>query len=110
MIPTFNFQIHSTVMYALNRRNELIPGPKLTILDAAILSLAKSFHETNNHLYMSNKELGRLLLSDPTTIQRSIDRLSEANLITKDKEYIGNKPRRYLTYKPEAVQRLLDLM
>ena len=106
----FNFQIHSTIMYALTKHNDLLPNPRLTILDGAILCLAKSFYETDRKLYMSNKELGKLLLSDPGTIQRSIDRLVSAGLITKEKEYFGSKQRRYITYKPEAVQNLLNLI
>lgn len=106
----FNFQIHSSIMYALNKHNDLLPNPRLTLLDGAILCLAKSFYETDRKLFMSNKELSKLLLSDPGTIQRSIDRLIQAGLISKEKEYIGSKPRRYLTYKPEAIQNLLNLM
>lgn len=102
--------MHSTIMYALNKHNNLLPDPRLTLMDGAILCLAKSFYETDQKLYMSNKELGNLFLADPGTIQRSIDRLSAAGLITKEKEYIGAKQRRYLTYKPEAVANLLRLI
>ena len=108
--PVFNFQIHSTIMYALNNHNNLLPSPRLTLLDGAILCLAKSFYETDRKLYMSNKELSKLLLSDPCTVQRSIDRLVAAGLISKEKEYAGSKPRRYLTYKPDAVGNLLNLI
>lgn len=110
MVPAYNFQMQSNILYALNKHNELIPTPHLTILDAAILSLSKSFFETGNKLFMSNKELGRLLLADPGTVQRSIDRLMAAGLLKKEKEYIGAKPRRYLLYQPDAVQRLYDLI
>ena len=106
----FNFQMHSTIMHAMHKHNDLLPNPRLTLLDATILCLAKSFYETDRKLYMSNKELSKLLLSDPGTIQRSIDRLVEAGLISKEKEYIASKQRRYLTYKPEAIQNLLNLM
>lgn len=106
----FNFQMHSTIMHALNKHNNLLPSPRLTLLDATILCLAKSFYETDRKLYMSNKELSKLLLSDPGTIQRSIDRLVAAGLISKEKEYIASKQRRYLTYKPEAVANLLNLV
>ena len=106
----FNFQIHSTIMHALSKHNDLLPNPRLTLVDGAILCLAKSFYETDRKLYMSNKELSKLLLSDPGTIQRSIDRLITAGLISKEKEYIASKPRRYLTYKPEAVANLLNLI
>ena len=106
----FNFQIHSTIMYALNNHNNLLPSPRLTFLDGAILCLAKSFYEADRKLYMSNKELSKLFLSDPCTIQRSIDRLITAGLISKEKEYIASKQRRYLTYKPEAVNNLLNLV
>lgn len=110
MVPAYNFQMHSKILYALNKHNDLIPSPHLTILDAAILSLAKSFHETGNNLFMSNKELGKLLLSDPGTVQRSIDRLITAGLLKKEKEYISGKPRRHLLYQSDAVQRLYDLL
>ena len=106
----FNFQIHSSIMHAMYKHNTLLPSPKLTLLDATILCLAKSFYETDQKLFMSNKELGKLFLSDPCTIQRSIDRLVEAGLIAKEKEYIGSKQRRYLTYKPDAIKNLLNLM
>lgn len=105
----FNFQIHSTIMYALSKHNDLLPNPRLTFLDGAILCLAKSFYESDSKLYMSNKELSKLFLSDPGTIQRSIDRLVAAGLLSKEKEYVGSKQRRYLTYKPDAVGNLLDL-
>jgi predicted transcriptional regulator len=110
MVPAYNFQMQSNILYALNKHNELVPTPHLTILDAAILSLSKSFFETGNKLFMSNKELGRLLLADPGTVQRSIDRLMAAGLLKKEKEYIGGKPRRYLLYQSDAVQRLYDLL
>ena len=97
-------------MHALTKHNNLLLGPRLTLLDGAILCLAKSFYETDTKLYMSNIELGKLFLSDPGTIQRSIDRLLAAGLLSKEKEYIGSKQRRYLTYKPEAVRNLLNLM
>lgn len=106
----FNFQIQSSILHAMNKHNDLLPNPRLTLIDATILCLAKSFYETNSKLYMSNKELGKLLLSDPCTIQRSIDRLVAAGLLTKEKEYIGSKQRRYLTYQPKAVQNLLNLV
>ena len=106
----FNFQIHSTIMHAIIKHNNLLPNPRLTLLDGVILCLAKSFYETDQKLFMSNKELGKLLLSDPCTIQRSIDRLIEAGLLSKEKEYIGSKQRRYLTYNPDAVGNLLNLM
>ena len=106
----FNFQIHSTIMHALNKHNDLLPSKRLTFLDGAILCLAKSFYETDQKLFMSNKELSKLFLSDPGTIQRSIDRLVAAGLISKEKEYIASKQRRYLTYKPDAVANLLNLV
>ena len=109
-MSTFNFQIHSNILYALNKHNEIMVGPRLTLLDASILSLAKSFYETNNKLFMSNKELGKLFLSDPGTVQRSIDRLVEYNLLKKEKEYIGHKQRRYLVYQPDAMQNIIELI
>ena len=109
-MAAFNFQLQSNILYALNKHNEIMVGPRLTLLDASILSLAKSFYETNNKLFMSNKELGKLFLSDPGTVQRSIDRLIEHGLLKKEKEYIGSKPRRYLVYQPDVMQHIIELV
>lgn len=102
----YSFLLHTNIMHAINRHNEIMPT-RMTFLDGAILCLIKSFHESNSPFFMSNNEMKKLFASDPGTIQRSIDRLIKMGLVSKSKEYIGNKPRRYLSYNAEAVEKFL---
>lgn len=55
---------------------------------------------------MSNIELGKLFLSDPGTVQRSIDRLIKVGLVTKEKERKGKQQIRYLTYQPQVLEEI----
>ena len=105
----YNFSIHTNITRAMNNYNKIMPGPRFNTLDAAILNLVKSFSESNTKFFMSNKELGEIMVADPSTVQRSVDRLVTAGLITKELIYLGAKPQRLLTYKPQAVKNLLDL-
>ena len=81
---------------------------RFTLLDANILCLIKSFHDHNQKFYMSNQELKQLFVSDPGTIQRSVDRLIRKGLITKEIEYIDMRKRRYLAYQSDAVNKLIQ--
>jgi predicted transcriptional regulator len=85
-----------------------MPKERMTLLDGAILSLIKSFSESGKQFYMSNKEMKKIFASDPGTIQRSIDRLVSMGLMDKTKEYINQRPRRYLTYNKEAVEKFIQ--
>jgi hypothetical protein len=49
------------------------------------------------------------MVADPATVQRSVDRLFAAHLITKEIVYNGHQKRRILAYQPEAVNKLLTL-
>jgi predicted transcriptional regulator len=55
---------------------------------------------------MSNKELAQILIADPSTIQRSIDRLVQTELITKKIVYVDNRPKRVLIYNVKVVGEL----
>lgn len=107
MSKSYSFPMHANILYALDRHNNIAPGARFSLLDAAILCFVKSFHENCQPFYISNKELSSIFLADANTIQRSLDRLVAAGLITKRKEYVGKVPRRYLDYCPEAVDMLL---
>ena len=96
--------MHSDIMHSIYKYNQSMPRSKLTLLDGTILCLAKSFYETGNKLFMSNAELGRLLLAGEKTIQRSIDRLVDAGLLLKIVKQSGAKRRRYLIYNKKAMQ------
>ena len=104
----YNFQIHSDIMYAINRHNAIMCEERFTLLDANILCLIKSFNDNNQKFYMSNQELKQLFLSDPGTIQRSIDRLIRKGLIKKEIEYMDMRKKRYLTYQRDAVDSLIN--
>lgn len=108
MWTSYNFSLHSDIMYAIDRHNSIMCGERLTFLDAGILCLVKSFTESNKPFYMSNQEMKKLFASDPGTIQRSIDRLISKGLITKEKEYVNMRQRRYLIYQPDAVRKFIE--
>ena len=105
----YNFKMNTNITKAMNKYNKIMNGPRFNTLDAAILNLIKSFAESNSQCFISNKELGEIMVADPSTIQRSIDRLADAGIIVKKTIYVGNKPQRTLTYQEDAVRQLLDL-
>lgn len=80
---------------------------RFTTLDATLLNLIRSFSETKTEFYMSNKELGQILIADPSTIQRSIDKLVDSALIKKQVVYVNNRPKRVLSYQTDKIGELL---
>ena len=80
---------------------------QFTTLDATLLNLIRSFSETKTEFYMSNKELGQILIADPSTIQRSIDKLVDSALIKKQVVYVNNRPKRVLSYQTDKISELL---
>jgi DNA-binding MarR family transcriptional regulator len=108
-MKTYNFKIHTNITKAMSKYNKMMPGQRFNTMDAVILNLVKSFFESNTKFYISNKELGDIMVADPSTVQRSIDRLIAAKLIAKEIVYVGQKPQRLLSYKPEAVNELFEL-
>ena len=105
----YNFKFYTSIARAMNNHNKIMPTPRFTILDVSILCLIKSFYESKTKFYMSNKELGEIMIADPSTIQRSIDRLIAVGLVKKEIIYVGPKPQRFLTYAEDAVNSLFKL-
>lgn len=105
----YNFRVYTNITKAMYNHNKIIVGTRFNTLDAAILNLVKSFAESGSKFYMSNKELGEIMVADPSTVQRSVDRLIAAGLITKEIVYFGQKQQRLLTYQYDAVAKLLAL-
>lgn len=105
----YNFRMYTNITKAMNNYNKIMTGPRFNTLDAAILNLIKSFKDSNTSFFVSNKELGEIMVADPSTVHRSIERLVNAGLVKKENVYIGNKPQRRLTYLPEAMEQLLEL-
>ena len=106
---SYNYNIQTDITRALSKYNRIVPGQRFNTLDGNILNLVRSFSETDTPFYMSNKELSEVMIADPSTIQRSIDRLVNAGLITKEITYSNSKQHRVLTYAPQAVQNIIDL-
>ena len=109
MGKSYNYSIQTDITRALNNYNRIMPGPRFNTLDGNILNLIRSFTESDTKFFMSNKELSEIMIADPSTIQRSIDRLVNAGLISKEITYANSKQHRVLAYQPQAVQNIMDL-
>ena len=105
----YNFKFYTNISRAMSNYNKIMTAPRFSTRDASILCLIKSFNNSNTKFYMSNKELAEIMIADPSTIQRSIDRLIAVGLVTKEIIYAGPKPQRILTYKEDAVATLFKL-
>lgn len=103
----YYYTVHTDISRALKRYNTLMPKGKFTILDSNILSMIRSFNKSNTKFFMSNKELADIMITDPATIQKAINRLCAAGLIKKENIYSGPRPQRVLHYQEMAVQKLL---
>lgn len=105
----YNYNIQIDITKAMSKHNKIMTGPRFNTLDGNILNLVRSFSRTDTKFFMSNKELAEIMIADPSTVQRSIDRLIAVGLINKEIIYIGAKPQRLLTYQKEAAQKLLNI-
>ena len=105
----YNFTLHINIMYAITNHNNLIPGDKLTLLDGSLICFIKSFQDNGQKFFISNKELARIFIANESTIQRSINKLTQMGLLKSEKIYSGQLPRRYLTYSETKLQELLNL-
>ena len=106
----YTYLTHTNIPYAMDRYNKIMPGTKFKTIDGCILNIVKSFSENGAKFFMSNEELGRITISNASTVQRSVDRLVAAGLLKKENTYTAGKPQRILIYQKEAVQNLLDLV
>lgn len=103
----YNFNVQIDITKAMSKYNKIMLSPRFNTLDGAILNLIRSFSEANTRFFMSNKELAEIMIADPSTIQRSVDRLIAVGLVKKEIIYYSAKPQRLLTYQPETVKKLL---
>ena len=106
-MKNYNFNIRTDINRAMNIYNKTQSKIRFTTLDATLLNLIRSFSETKTEFYMSNKELGQILIADPSTIQRSIDKLVDSALIKKQVVYVNNRPKRVLSYQMDKIGELL---
>jgi DNA-binding MarR family transcriptional regulator len=105
----YNYNIHTAITRAMSKYNKIMTGPRFNTLDGNILNLVRSFSETDRKFFMSNKELGEIMIADPSTVQRSVDRLIVVGLVQKEIVYVGSKPQRLLTYQKDTVKKILEL-
>lgn len=106
MSKDYNFQVHTNIMRALKRSNEIIPNSNFTTLDGNILCMIKSFSDSGYPFFMSDKEIADNNNTSEKTVQRSIKRLCEAGLLVNKRD---GPRKRYLEYQPNAMQKLMDL-
>lgn len=95
---------------AMKIHNNIIPEDKFTLLDLSILCLARSFSNTGNKFYMTNKQLGDYLMATEKTVQTSINRLCAAGFILKEQFYAFGIKKRNLVYNAQAVQNFVSKM
>lgn len=107
-MKSYNFNVQTNITKAMNQYNKTQSNVRFTTLDAMILSLVKSFSESKTEFFMSNKELGQILIADPSTVQRSIDRLVKEELISKEIVYVNNRPKRVLNYQKDKINKILE--
>lgn len=104
----YNFNVQTDITRAMSLYNKQHKEVRFNTLDGMILNLLKSFSESKTKFFMSNKELGQIMIADPGTVQRSVDRLVNLGLIKKEINYIGKRPQRTLTYNSEVFSELFS--
>lgn len=77
---------------------------KFTLIDARIISLIHSYNFANQTFFASNQYLADKCLTTMATIQKSINRLCQHNLITKDVHCVNGIKKRILTYNEPGAQ------
>lgn len=107
-MKSYNFNVQTNITRAMSLYNKQHTGTRFNTLDGMILNLLRSFSESKTDFYMSNKELGQIMIADPGTVQRSVDRLVSLGLIEKKVNYVGKKPQRTLIYNEKVVTELFS--
>ena len=107
-MKSYNFNVQTDLTRSMDLYNKNFPKVRFNTLDGMILNLLRSFAETQTEFYMSNKELSQIMIADPGTVQRSIDRLVSVGLAEKKIRYVGKRPQRILVYKEKAVGELFS--
>ena len=89
-----HFYVNTDLNKIIDTYNKTQPKTRVTTLDAILLNMILF---SDDQFVYSNKELGNILIADPSTVQRSIDRLVSLKLVNRKIVYDGNTPRRILT-------------
>lgn len=75
---------------------------KFTLIDARIISLVHSYSYSGKTFFASNQYLAEKCFTTPATIQKSINRLLNHDLITKQVSCAEGKKQRVLTYNEQG--------
>ena len=75
---------------------------KFTLIDARIISLIHSYAYSDKTFFASNQYLAKKCFTTPATIQKSINRLLNHDLIDKEVSCVNGKKQRILTYNEEG--------
>lgn len=78
---------------------------KFTLVDARILSLVHSYDFYGQTFFASNQYIADRCLTTPVTVQKSINKLCDYELILKDVSYENGKKQRVLKFNaPGAIK------
>ena len=78
---------------------------KFTLVDARIISLIHSYAYTGQKFFASNEYLAKKCFTTAATIQKSINRLYNHDLIEKDVMCADGKKKRFLSYNEEGAEK-----
>ncbi len=107
MAKNYTFKIDASISRILNKYNSKHPEAKFNATDVIILSLVKSFYNSKTDCFISARELSILTLSSESTVRRSIKRLRDAKLISREVKRIDGIDKYILIYNPGALGALL---
>ena len=110
MSKDYNYKNYYSISEAMKIHNNIMPGPKFTLLDYNILCLVRSFYESNQKFYMSNEQLAELFFSCEKTVRSSIKRLEDSWFITKELIDGNRRKGRYLYYQKDVVEKFITDM
>ena len=74
-----------------------------TLVDARLINLIHSYSKSGQPFFASNQYLAEKCFTTPATIQKSINKLIDYNLVNKKVSCEKGKKQRVLTYNEEAV-------
>ena len=110
MAQEFHFKIYSNFLAAAHINNTIMPDPKISLLDCNILSLVRSFHDSNRHCYMTNEQLAKIFLSCEKTIKTSLNRLYWRGFVASEQVPYESGKKRILVYRPQEVEKFIQEM
>lgn len=110
MTKDFHYKNYYSLNEAFQIYNNIMPGERFTLIDYNILSLVRSFHDSNRDFYMNNEQLASMFYACEKTIRSSINRLCKFEFLTKQNIDNNRLKGRYLIYNAAKVQTFIDKM